>query len=412
MFQLCAKINGLYSHLIRFGSTEEIKPLIFSWLGTLAGLLVLGYVFKSTHELSRVTLGLYALLTPTFLIISRVLSQYSLSLLHRKNYWTRAAVILGDNENTASLANNLRSNHWLGLKLLKTYRLPGENSLPETEGETEGSLDSIESLIELINDGLVDIVFLAVGSPASTDSVLGRLTDTTVSIFIVPDVYTADIMQGRWMTIGSIPTVSIVDTTGRGINGILKRALDFAISGISLLLLALPMVVIAAWIRVNSPGPALYRQLRYGESGKPIYVRKFRTMTVVEKSDEFKQAVRNDPRVTSVGRWLRRSSVDELPQLINVLLGDMSIVGPRPHPVALNEEFRGEVLGYMMRHKVKPGITGLAQINGYRGETDTHEKMSGRIRYDLEYIHNWSIWLDLVIIAKTPFSLIRNKNVY
>jgi putative colanic acid biosynthesis UDP-glucose lipid carrier transferase len=172
------------------------------------------------------------------------------------------------------------------------------------------------------------------------------------------------------------------------------------------------MLVIAIGVRLGSPGPALYKQTRYGANGKPILVWKFRTMRVMESTSEFTQARKNDDRVTGFGRLLRRTSLDELPQFFNVLKGDMSIVGPRPHPVALNEEFRTQIMGYMLRHKVKPGITGLAQVNGYRGETDTHEKMEHRIRYDIEYINNWSLWLDLVIILKTPFTLLRGENAY
>jgi putative colanic acid biosynthesis UDP-glucose lipid carrier transferase len=172
------------------------------------------------------------------------------------------------------------------------------------------------------------------------------------------------------------------------------------------------MLIIAMTVRLSSPGPALYKQVRYGISGKPITVLKFRTMRVMEATEEFVQATKNDARVTPLGAFLRRTSLDELPQLINVLTGDMSTVGPRPHPVALNEAYRDKIFGYMLRHKVKPGITGLAQVNGFRGETDTHDKMEQRIRYDIEYINNWNIWLDLAIIVRTPVSLLRSENAY
>ncbi|MDC1117283.1 exopolysaccharide biosynthesis polyprenyl glycosylphosphotransferase [Luminiphilus sp.] len=190
-----------------------------------------------------------------------------------------------------------------------------------------------------------------------------------------------------------------------GIDSWVKRAEDIIISFFGLLLLVIPMVFIGIAVRLSSPGPAIYKQNRYGMNGRSISVWKFRSMTVAEKEDEFVQAKRHDVRVTRLGGFLRKTSLDELPQLINVLIGDMSIVGPRPHAVAHNEEFRGKVKGYMLRHKVKPGITGLAQINGYRGETDTDEKMMARIRYDVQYINSWSLWHDLLIVVKTPWTL-------
>ncbi|MBV8910127.1 MAG: exopolysaccharide biosynthesis polyprenyl glycosylphosphotransferase [Gammaproteobacteria bacterium] len=161
------------------------------------------------------------------------------------------------------------------------------------------------------------------------------------------------------------------------------------------------MILIAVLVRLSSPGPIIFRQRRYGLNGDEIIVYKFRTMTVTEDGPTVTQATRSDPRFTSIGRILRRSSLDELPQLFNVLMGPMSLVGPRPHAVAHNEMYRKLIKGYMVRHKVKPGMTGLAQINGLRGETRTLEQMEARVRYDLEYLRNWSLKLDLEILAKT-----------
>jgi putative colanic acid biosynthesis UDP-glucose lipid carrier transferase len=179
-----------------------------------------------------------------------------------------------------------------------------------------------------------------------------------------------------------------------------------------LLLVAIPMIFIAMGVKLSSHGPIIFRQHRYGLRGNEIDVWKFRTMTVAENDDTVIQARKNDPRVTRFGAFLRRTSLDELPQLINVLQGKMSLVGPRPHAVAHNEQYRKQVDRYMLRHKVKPGITGLAQVNGWRGETDTLDKMQKRIEFDLAYIQNWSLFLDFKIIYQTMFKVFSDKNAY
>jgi putative colanic acid biosynthesis UDP-glucose lipid carrier transferase len=193
---------------------------------------------------------------------------------------------------------------------------------------------------------------------------------------------------------------------------LLKRIEDIVISGIILCLIALPMLVIALAVKLTSKGPILFCQRRYGMGGEPIEVWKFRSMTVCDDGDVIVQATKNDSRVTKVGAFLRRTSLDELPQFLNVLRGDMSIVGPRPHAISHNEMYRKKIMGYMLRHLVKPGITGWAQVNGWRGETDTLEKMEKRVQYDLEYIKNWSLWFDLKIIALTALKGLSGKNAY
>ena len=198
-----------------------------------------------------------------------------------------------------------------------------------------------------------------------------------------------------------MPVVSVRDTPYFGVRGLIKRLSDILIASLILLLASPVMALIAVGIKLTSPGPVLFKQRRYGLDGEEISVYKFRSMTVTEDGDRIVQAKKRDPRVTPFGKFLRRSSLDELPQFFNVLQGRMSVVGPRPHAVAHNEMYRKVVKGYMIRHKVKPGITGWAQVNGLRGETDTLDKMAARIEYDLEYIRNWSVMLDLWIILKT-----------
>ena len=240
---------------------------------------------------------------------------------------------------------------------------------------------------------------------------LDELHDTTASIYFVPDIFLFDLIQARIDNVNGIPVVAACETPFYGLNGLIKRTSDILLST-GILLLALPvMVSIALGVKLSSRGPVLFKQRRYGVDGREIVVYKFRSMTVCEDEGSIKQATRNDQRTTAFGAFLRRTSLDELPQLINVLQGRMSIVGPRPHAVAHNELYRKLIKGYMMRHKVKPGITGWAQVNGFRGETDTLDKMQTRIEYDLEYLRNWSLVLDLQIILRTLWVL-RDRNAY
>ncbi|MGH8496333.1 MAG: exopolysaccharide biosynthesis polyprenyl glycosylphosphotransferase, partial [Gammaproteobacteria bacterium] len=212
--------------------------------------------------------------------------------------------------------------------------------------------------------------------------------------------------------IHGIPVVALCETPFVGFDGLVKRLSDIVITSFILLLTAPLMLAIAIGIKMTSPGPAIFKQRRYGLDGEEIKVYKFRTMYVTEDADHVPQARRDDPRVTPFGAFLRRYSLDELPQFINVLQGRMSVVGPRPHAIAHNETYRKLIKGYMVRHKVTPGITGLAQVNGLRGETDTVESMKARVEYDLNYLRYWSLGLDVKIILKTVTILFGDKNAY
>jgi putative colanic acid biosynthesis UDP-glucose lipid carrier transferase len=238
------------------------------------------------------------------------------------------------------------------------------------------------------------------------------LRDTTTSIYFVPDQFVTELIQCRMSSVVDIPVVAVCETPFVGLNGLLKRLSDIIISFAALLLLAPVLLTIALLVRLGSPGPAIFRQRRYGLDGEEINVYKFRSMRVEENGAQIKQAKRNDSRVTRLGAILRRTSLDELPQLVNVLQGRMSLVGPRPHAVAHNELYRKLIKGYMVRHKVRPGITGWAQVNGLRGETDTVEKMAARIRYDLDYLRNWSLRLDIHILFKTLVLVANDKQAY
>lgn len=244
------------------------------------------------------------------------------------------------------------------------------------------------------------------------DNLLKMLSDTTCSTVIVPELFSYDFLYSRVEDINGTPIIPIIDTRIKGINIFLKRVEDICVASTILVLISPLLLCIAIAIKLNSKGPVFFKQIRYGLNGKPILVYKFRSMSVMENGAKVTQAVKNDPRVTKVGAFLRKTSLDELPQFINVVLGNMSVVGPRPHAAAHNEQYRKLITGYMLRHKVKPGITGLAQIRGWRGETDTLDKMEKRVECDLEYIRTWSILLDIKIIFLTIFKGFINKAAY
>jgi putative colanic acid biosynthesis UDP-glucose lipid carrier transferase len=241
---------------------------------------------------------------------------------------------------------------------------------------------------------------------------IDELQDTTASVYFLPDIYIFDLMQARFDNVGGMPVIAICETPFMGLNSTVKRASDIVLGSLILLLLLPLMLAIAVAVRVSSPGPVIFRQRRYGLYGEKIIVYKFRTMTVTDDGATIVQACKGDQRLTPIGAFLRRSSLDELPQFINVLQGRMSIVGPRPHAVAHNEQYRKLIKGYMLRHKVKPGITGWAQVNGLRGETATLDKMQARIQYDLDYLRNWSLWLDVWIIVKTVKVVLVKENAH
>jgi putative colanic acid biosynthesis UDP-glucose lipid carrier transferase len=243
-------------------------------------------------------------------------------------------------------------------------------------------------------------------------NLLAKLADTTANVYIVPDFFVFELLHARWTNINGLPAVSVFENPLHGVEAVAKRATDLVFGLLLLAAAAVPMVVIAAAIKLTSRGPVFFRQRRYGLDGRQILVWKFRTMSCCDDGSLVRQATRDDERVTLVGRFLRRTSLDELPQLFNVVQGGMSLVGPRPHANAHNEQYRSLIEGYMLRHKVKPGITGLAQVSGYRGETETLEKMEKRIACDHQYIREWSFWMDLKILAKTLGVVLTQRNAF
>lgn len=374
-------------------------------------MLLITFSLKSTASYSRIVCVGWFCFAFCFASMWRIAGRIVKNTLHKKGYSTRKVAIIGCTANAKRLVQEMASKPELGLVYSGMY----DDRLPERLAECADTLSGkIDECVEAARNGEFDKLYITL--PLSADKriseIIQRLGDTTVDVHIVPDLLLYNLMHARLGNIGSVETLSVFESPYYGARDWLKRSFDIVVSSIALVLLAIPMLGIAVAIKSTSRGPVLFKQDRYGLDGKPIKVYKFRSMTVQDNGNTVVQATKNDARVTPLGAVLRRTSLDELPQFINVFFGDMSVVGPRPHAVAHNEQYRKLVAFYMLRHKVKPGITGWAQINGWRGETDSLEKMEKRIEYDLTYIKNWSLWWDAKIVFLTFFRGFTGKNVY
>ena len=281
----------------------------------------------------------------------------------------------------------------------------------EADAQLFGPLTDLGTYVK---EHRTDVIFIAlpIRHLKRVMNLLDDLRDTTASIYYVPDIFVFDLIQARSGEIHGIPVVAMCETPFYGYRGVTKRLTDIVLSVLILLLFLPLLLLIAVLVKASSPGPVIFKQRRYGLDGREIAVYKFRTMSVTEDGAEVRQASKTDNRITRIGGILRRTSMDELPQLINVLQGRMSLVGPRPHAVAHNEEYRKLIKGYMVRHKVLPGITGLAQVNGCRGETALLEEMEARVNYDLEYLRRWTPMLDVKIILLTAVKVFRDEKAY
>jgi putative colanic acid biosynthesis UDP-glucose lipid carrier transferase len=377
-------------------------------------LTAVGFLTKTSANYSRAAVTIWGMLAFSFLVLQRLFAREMLRIMRAKGRNTRSLAIAGSGPSAVGIARQVIDAEWAGLLVTGFYETTaavGSKPLAGHDLEVKGDL---HELVRLARAGEIDYIYVALPTK-DEDRVMwlvNLLADTTASVYVVPDVFIFQLKQARWTSIGGMPIVSIYESPFDGINGWLKRVEDVVLSILILILMAGPMLVIGLITRFTSNGPALFKQRRYGLNGKVVEVWKFRSMRVTEDGDTIMQAQKQDPRITPFGAFLRRTSLDELPQFFNVLKGDMSVVGPRPHAVAHNEQYRGLIPGYMLRHKVKPGITGWAQVNGWRGETDTLEKMAKRVEFDLEYMRNWSLWLDIKIVVLTIFKGFSGKNAY
>ena len=384
-----------------------LSRIVLEWLAVVCVLLLAGFAFKVTAQFSRLMMLTWFAVTPLALYVAHAARLRARWMLSNSDL-APSYLIIGANTVGFELFRRLPRKGFLGF-----FDFRSADRLPDTI-DPAYLVGHCKDVAEFARTHGVTSIYIAL--PLSNVPRIGEmvreLRDTTASIYFVPDVFAFDLIQGRLVEINGMPAISVCDTPFHGMDAVMKRVTDMVLAGSALLLLAPLMVLIALAVRATSAGPILFRQRRYGLNGEEIMIYKFRSMTVCEDGAVVNQATKEDRRVTPLGRILRSTSLDELPQLLNVLEGKMSVVGPRPHAVAHNELYRKLINGYMIRHKVRPGITGLAQVNGLRGETETVEKMRERVRLDLEYLSHWSPWLDVKIIFKTLWVIARDQNAY
>ncbi len=385
------------------------RSIVLEWILLASLLMLMGFATLYIRIFPKNLVFTYLWIAPLSQVAMHLLVRVMAPYLADADGTSRPAVIVGMNDQGLALANRLATSPYGSLRLLgffddrSTERLNSNKEFP--------LLGRIAELPRFIKEKNIHTIYLSLpmASQPRILELLDEMRDTTASIYFVPDFFVTDLIQGRIDMVCGMPVVAVCETPFRGADGLVKWVSDMILAALILLLISPLLVAIAAAVKLTSPGPAIFKQRRYGLDGAEILVYKFRSMTVCEDGDAIRQAQKGDSRITPLGAFLRRTSLDELPQFINVLQGRMSIVGPRPHAVSHNEQYRKVIKGYMVRHKVKPGITGWAQVNGYRGETDTIDKMQGRVEYDLDYLRNWSLRLDLHIIMKTVYIVFRGQ---
>lgn len=412
-FQYMANVRGLYLSMRGETIHSEITRCFKYWTVAFVMSGFIMYAITNEDRALSYAFVVWYLSVIIYFFLSRTCLRLLLRAVRKRGFNKRNIVIVGAGDVGIKLANNIYNSEDLGLSVSGFYDDDAQGMVDTDQDDLEivGNLEDVINDAKLLNIDRVYIT-LSMRHMGVIQKLARELADTTCSVVFVPDMFSFDLLNSRMGQLNGIPTISIYDTPMEGTNRLIKRLSDIFISAIILLLILPVLIVISVAIKLTSPGPVFFKQHRYGIDGKPINVWKFRSMTAMDNGSEVKQATKGDVRITPLGAFLRKTSLDELPQFFNAFTGAMSIVGPRPHAVAHNEEYRKLIGGYMLRHKVKPGITGWAQINGWRGETDTLDKMEKRVEFDLDYISNWSLVWDLKIIFMTVFKGFVNKNAY
>ncbi len=398
----------LLSDGARLPARSRLSRLMLEWFALVILLLGVGSALKLDDLFPRNVLLTWLTLAPVALIIG---DYWSTRALARAPSAHDRHIIIGANEVGVELARRISQSVSSGTFMgFFDFRSPDRLPL----GTREQFAGQCKDVAEFVRSNAVNAIYIALpmSNAPRIDEMMREFRDTTASIYFVPDIFAFDLVQARCVEIHGIPMLAICDTPFHGMNAVKKRGADIALSALSLLVAGPAMLVIALIVKMTTQGPVLFKQRRYGLHGEEILVYKFRTMTVCEDGPVVVQAVERDPRITAIGRFLRRTSLDELPQLFNVFQGKMSFVGPRPHAVAHNELYRKLISGYMIRHKVRPGMTGWAQVHGLRGETRAVEQMRLRVQYDLDYLRNWSLWLDCRILLKTIGIVLSGGNAH
>jgi putative colanic acid biosynthesis UDP-glucose lipid carrier transferase len=412
-FYFIAEAKGMYASWRTGSVVFEISNLVMAWGMVVVAIVMLAFMSKTSASFSRRVMMTWFVLAPFGLVMARMIVRMVLRELRRTGRNIRTLAVIGANAQAVRLIEKSQGAPWMGMLPIGIYDDVGGEPAPDaTRTYLKGS---VADLIQKARLGQVDYIYIALSMQQENRimELANAFADTTASVYVIPDMFISGLLHARWTNFHGMPAIRIYETPFMGVDGMIKRLEDLLLGLLFMMITIVPMVVIAMAIKLTSPGPVIFKQRRYGLNGELVHVWKFRSMSVCEDgNNHFQQARKGDARITPLGAFMRKTSLDELPQFINVLQGTMSVVGPRPHPIALNEQYRRLIHGYMLRHKVKPGITGWAQANGWRGETDTLEKMQKRVEFDLEYIQNWSLWLDFKIIWKTILGGFRGKNAY
>ncbi|MDH5756385.1 MAG: undecaprenyl-phosphate glucose phosphotransferase [Nitrospinota bacterium] len=387
--------------------------LLRAWVSIVLALVALGFLTKTSSIFSRQILVTWALASFSGQFISNmalvwVAARFSASSVVKEN-----AILVGAGELGAGIASRINASRWISSQIVGALE-DDPDIIANWKMEQVPVLGRIVDLESVIAENDIKCVYitLPLAATALVEGLYLKLLPMNVDIKWVPDFSGLTLVNPNIKEIGGLAVFSLSETPLVGSRRIAKVIFDWVLAAMALVALSPLMLATALAIKIRMPGPVFFRQIRHGWNGKEFAVWKFRSMVVPKEGEnEFKQATRDDTRITPLGRFLRKTSIDELPQLFNVITGEMSLVGPRPHPVALNDYFDRKIEAYLARHKIKPGITGLAQISGLRGETETVEKMRKRVECDLEYINNWSLALDIKILIKTVF-VIFSKEAY
>ncbi|HYB51767.1 MAG TPA: undecaprenyl-phosphate glucose phosphotransferase [Burkholderiaceae bacterium] len=408
LFALTFPGNGAFTDSVG----AVVRKSVMTAFAVLAALALFDYASAWLKTVPRHILLPWFIALPVVLVAANLLARALLRRVLAASDVQETVVVCGVNDVGIGLAKRLRANPYFGVRVLGYFDDRSRDRLSLID--SKDYLGGFDQLSDFVRSEGVDRIYLAL--PMATQpriiKLLEELKNTTASIYFAPDVFVTELINGRIESVDGLPVVAVRDTPFLGINGVVKRIEDIVLSSLALLLVTPLLLGIAVAVRLDSPGPIFFRQRRYGLDGREIDIFKFRTMRVVEDcADQYAPAMPDDQRITRVGRVLRRYSLDELPQLVNVMQGRMSLVGPRPHVVAVNEHFRKLIPDYMLRHKVKPGITGLAQVRGQRGGNDV-DAIRMRIASDLEYLRNWTLGMDLAILVRTVPVLLGDKRAF
>jgi len=413
-WMLCVLVFALTfpGHLrLQSAPIQLVSDVLVNWLWILTLLLLAGVASGYITEFPRGVLLHWLWAAPATELAATLLMRAAAPAVLRLQGPPQRAILVGMNEQALAFGHKLLARPWSHIELLGYV---DSRSARRLEHPDLPLLGTLEHLAERVQTLRVQLIYLSL--PMSSQprilQALDALKDTTASIYFVPDMFVTDLIQGHAAAVCDTAVIAVCETPFTGVAGVVKRASDMVLALLILLLISPILLGIAVAIKLTTSGPVLFKQRRYGLDGQEIVVYKFRSMKVAEDGASVVQASRADARITPLGAFLRRTSLDELPQFVNVLQGRMSIVGPRPHAVAHNEFYRKQIKGYMVRHKVKPGITGWAQVNGFRGETETLDKMQGRIDCDLDYLRHWSLSLDLQIILRTIRLVLKDNKAY